>query len=354
VIVSFALTALAQQPSDWQFVGSPVLEPDPAITFMSQSIGAPSVVYDTIRGRFFMVFETRTPTVDARCPQGVWGIGAATSTDGINWTPFATPILEPTPGNGRFYSCVAAHPSAMFFPNNPSANGGIVVVFKGEQDTDACDVITPSWGCDTATGFGRIQIALDAAGDPSSITIRSRPIYQPAGNVFGYPKIVRDGTMYHMLYQDWPDIWSVEGTNLLGLSSPDIALDVSDYNSTLTWVEDEFYNPSLVCDDDPAFPYATFVGGRSLNATGSAVLLGGWGKGIDDIWGDANQFLLDATPQQDFANNDDWRHFEVTKLSTGEYLVWYSEKDVSGNSSIYMGGTTLSFNNSDVVSRVCP
>lgn len=352
MLLSFALSALAQQPSDWQFLPGPVLSPNPAIPFMSQSIGSPTVVYDTLRNRFIMLFEAKTTATDPRCPQGIWAIGAAFSPDGINWTPFPTPIINPNPANSRFFSCVAAHPSAVFVPNQPTANGGVLFVFKAEQVNDACASATPNWGCNVQTGFGRAMLRLTAAGNPLSVTIRTSPIYQPSVLSFGYPKFVEDASGVHFLYQGYPDIISLEGPSLITLGSQDTALRALDYKSSVPWVQDEFFNPSLICDDDPAFPYATFVGGRDTNATG--VVSGGWGKAIDDVWGDASQFMLDTTAQQTWTGNDAWRHFEVTKLTTDEYLVWYSQKDASGNNHIHFGGTTLTFNNADVMSRVCP
>ena len=233
MILSFALTALAQQPADWQFVSGPVLSPNPGISFMSQSIGSPTVVYDTLRNRFIMLFESKTPTVDARCPQGVWAIGAAVSTDGINWTPFSTPIINPNPSLGRFFSCVAAHPTALFSATQPTANGGILFVFKAEQRNDACATSTPSWGCDIQTGFGRAIIQLNASGNPVAVTVRTSPIYQPSVLNFGYPRFVEDSSGVHFLYQSYPDIVSLEGPSLISLGSQDTAIRLSDYSSVI-------------------------------------------------------------------------------------------------------------------------
>ncbi|HHO53790.1 MAG TPA: hypothetical protein ENK18_23685, partial [Deltaproteobacteria bacterium] len=67
--VSFAALALAlpgmarAQAFTFDDV-NPVLAPDPGVLWASESIGAPAVTYDSIRDRFLMVFESRTPFTD--------------------------------------------------------------------------------------------------------------------------------------------------------------------------------------------------------------------------------------------------------------------------------------------------
>ncbi|MEQ1508244.1 MAG: hypothetical protein ABMB14_38795 [Myxococcota bacterium] len=354
LVLSSAAPAFGQQPADWTFRAGGVLSPNAGIPFMSQSVGSPAVTYDTLHNQFFMVFESRTPTVDARCPQGVWALGAATSPDGINWTPIATPVLEPTPGNGRFFSCVAAHPTAIFSPT-AYPGGGILVFFKSEQDNAACGGgVNPSWGCDVLTGFGRLQIELAAAtGLPRRVFLRSTPSFKPTTATFGYPKLLQVGLEYELLYQGYPDIWATQSLSLngIGVGAPEIELTT--YNASVNWVADEFYSPSLVCGADATYPYEAFVGGRDTNA--GVILSGGWGKAIDDTWGGATQFLLDVTAQQTYVGDSAFRHLDVTHLTTDEYLVWFSERDNSGNSFIRFGGTNnMVFNNADVESKICP
>jgi hypothetical protein len=353
-----ATAAHAQTPGSWQFVTGAVLEPNPAISYMSQSIGSPTVIYDTNRDRFMMIFETRTPTVDARCPQGVWTLGFATSPDGVTWTPRSTPLLNVVPGSGRWFSCALSHPTALYTPTAYGGNGIITMFAKGEQDTAACDVTTPSWGCDTITGIGLIQIYLTAAGDPQIVAVRSTPVLDPPptanATLYGFPKAVRKGGVYRILYQVYPDIWSAFSGNLTSFPDTQQQLELAkdDVRLTTPWVRNELFNPSLVCDDDPSFPYAGYVGGRHTNGTG--VVSGGWGKAIDNAWGGTSTFALDATAQVEWVGDDAWRHWDVHRLTTGDYLVWFDEKDASGNNIIRFGGTTLTFNNADVVSKTCP
>lgn len=342
--------ARAQVPSDWQFEPSAVFSPNGAIPFMSTSIGSPTVVYDTLHSRWFMLFESLTTAVDANCPQGVWSLGAAVSTDGVSWTPYNTPVVNAVPSSTNYYTCAATHPTAVFFPNN---NGTIIAFFKAEQVDDACASVTPSWGCNVKTGIGRVQITLNASGDPIIVTKSATPVHQPATQNFGYPKVIKKGNLYRILYQAYPDIVSTSSSNLT--TFPAATLEVDMINGTTygtTYSIDEWFNPSFVCDDDPSFPYATFVGARNTNA--GTVVEGAWGKAIRDVW-TGGSFALDLTPQITWSSNEEWRHWDVTRLTTDEYLVWFDEKDsLTGHNSIYFGYTDAGFNSADAVSKVCP
>lgn len=346
--------ARAQAPADWQFVPGAVLSPDPGFPYMSQSIGSPAVVYDTLRGRFLMFFESKTTTIDARCPQGVWALGAAWSNDGVNWTPFPSAVLTPNPTQTKWWSCAISHPTAIFSPTAYAGAGGVFVMVKGEQRNDACAVVAPSWGCDVLTGIGRMQVQLDASGDPIRVFAQATPNIEPTVATFGYPKLVQKTGVYRVLYQGYPDIWSTFNTTPGVFPAGNNAVEIAHADAALavTWARNELFNPSLLCGDDPVYTYASFVGGRATQ--GATIVSGGWGKAIDDVWGGLNAFLLDATAQQEWMGNDAWRHWDVTRLTTGEYLVWFDEKDAFGNNFIRFGGTTLTFNNADVVSKICP
>jgi hypothetical protein len=342
--------AHAQTHPTWVYQPGAVLDAA-AVTLTGTpvtSIGSPSVVYDDLRGRWFMLFEAKTDIVDARCPQGVWGIGAAVSTDGVNWTPFTTAILKPTPGNGKFYSCVAGHPTAVFSPLVYGGNGGILAIFKAEQDTDACATTTPSWGCATATGLGRLQIELQPTGDPKKVYLQAKPVHQPATSTFGYPKLIQDlAKQYRILYQAYPDIVSTSSYNIA--SFPAATTEITLASGGVPWAIDEVFNPSVVCADDPVLRYRVFVGGR--NTGGASVIDGAWGEGTEDTF--TATWLFDAIADTTWTGNAPFRHWDVTKLTTGDYLIWFDEKDALGNNFIRFGGTTLTFNNSDAVSKVC-
>ena len=98
-----------------------VLAPVPG-TYYENGIGAPAVAYDPARDLYVMLFETKIPnsgawfdgSAFAACPPSVrvWGLGRATSNDGLTWTVDADPALMPIAGTDR--GCVVAHPVMLF------------------------------------------------------------------------------------------------------------------------------------------------------------------------------------------------------------------------------------------------
>jgi hypothetical protein len=328
---------------------------------MENSVGAPSVAYDFLRDQFFMVFESRIlDPVDGAlvgCPQGVWGLGLATSPDGLTWTVNSLPILEPVPGNGTYFSCVAAHPTILFETPPQFPDGSIIVWFKTEQDEGVlatCGTAAePTWGCEQYTGIGRMRLALAADGSVTARRIRQNPVI--GASTFpsiGYPKAFTAGGNYHMLLTMYPDIWHTSSIDPNAWDPPTLVMEVADYQGAITWVRDEFFNPTSVCDDSALFPLASFVGGRDTNL--GTVLSGGWGKAISVT---GSSWVLGVDAQQEWMNDDDWRHWDVHKLVTGDYLVWFSQADAGTSpkvNRIYFGGTTLTFNNADVQSKSCP
>ncbi|MBX2799389.1 MAG: hypothetical protein KTR31_17065 [Myxococcales bacterium] len=352
-------TASTAQAQTWEIHGE-VLAPDSTIPFASESIGGPSVVYDTIHDRFVMVFEARTPTTDSRCPQGIWALGLATSTDGISWTMDSNPLLLPVPGSGDFYSCVAAHPAVVFTENG---NGRLQVFFKAEEDTDSCK--KSGFATCPYTGIGRMRVDFDKKGDVSTTNIQSTVVRQLDGPG-GFPSVVLDGITFKLAYQTYPNVRVAESVLFTSFPVGSVVFDVNaDFSSGETgdtsdtgdtesgpqWVFDEFFSPSIICDDSFLFPDAMWVGSRDTRF--GAVLEGGWGKGLKGASSSADWILSEAAGAT-WTNDDDWRHWEMLRLSTGDYLTWFSEKDASGDNSIHFGGTTLTFNNSDVESRICP
>ncbi|MBX2799388.1 MAG: hypothetical protein KTR31_17060 [Myxococcales bacterium] len=329
-----------------------VLSPDAGIPFASESIGAPSVVYDTINDRFLMAFEARTPLTDADCPQGIWALGLAHSSDGVTWTIVSNPMLLPSPGDGTYYSCVAAQPTALFDDTN---NGRLHVLFKAEEDETSCT--TSSYTTCPYTGIGRLRVVFNAAGGVQNITVQNTPVLELDGPG-GHPSMVQDGSTFAMTYQRYPNIYRTASSVLSSFGTGSLILDVnadwssgdtSDTGGGTSWVYDEFKSPALVCDDSISFPWAMWVG--SVNTNYGAVVDGGWGKAISST---GSSWALSQSPTETWTNDTDFRHWDVLRLITGDYLMWYSEKDGSGDSAIYFGGTTLSFNNSDVQTKNCP
>jgi len=342
-----ASSALAQTAASWTFLGGSVLSPQSTVTFASESIGSPSVVYDSIRDRFVMVFESRTPSTDPDCPAGIWALGMATSPNGTTWTMTTSPLLLPVPGSGNYFSCVAAHPAAVFLGGG---NGSMQVFFKAQQDTAACATTIPSWGCGEYTGVGRMRVRFDAVGAVQSISVQASPALSPAGGVAeGYPSVIKDGSTFYMAVQHYPNIELSSSASFTTFPAPTPVIELKDHLGVVPWVDDEFFNPSLMCDDSVAFPFAMFVGGRDTSF--AKIRSGAMSKAISSasiLW------ALSATPQVEWSTDDEYRHWDTQRLITGDYLLWFTERDANGDNFIRFGATNLVFNNSDVAGRICP
>jgi hypothetical protein len=74
-----------------------MLEPVPGKIYET-GIGSPAVAYDRTNDLWTMFFETQFGPPDAECGFGRWGIGRATSPDGLSWTIDDDLVVSPTPG----------------------------------------------------------------------------------------------------------------------------------------------------------------------------------------------------------------------------------------------------------------
>ncbi|MCA9569211.1 MAG: hypothetical protein KC656_15285, partial [Myxococcales bacterium] len=298
-LVAFS-QAFAQNPSDWQFMGTPVLTPDASVAWAADSVSSPSVVYDSIRGRYLMFFEARTPYTNSHCPQGIWRLGMATSPDGVSWTIVPDAVVPSNPtgwGASTYYNCVAAHPTAFFSPNNRGTSQGKVWVwFKSEQIDNACQGTTRSWGCGVYTGVGLATVCFDNAGDPYRCALSNTPVLQsPDGANMGTPKMVYQTDTWRMALGIYPDIYTATGRFDDLTLDPTPILRRSVLRQTIPWVVNEVFNPAQVCDDDSAgnMDLAMFVGGRETEL--GATVAGSWGKAISDS--SVLSYMLDTTPQ---------------------------------------------------------
>jgi hypothetical protein len=144
-----ASTASAQSVFDEDF-GRVI---DPASSpVTANGIGAPTVAWDPNDETFVMFFETRVGAATPQCPAGTWGIGAASSADGVNWDIWDQLVVTPTAGTP--YACVAAHPATVW-------EGGVFHLwFKAEQGTGATE---QGWGTNnySGVGYGTIDLSLD-------------------------------------------------------------------------------------------------------------------------------------------------------------------------------------------------
>jgi len=321
-----------------------VLGPDPGVTFASQSVGAPSITWDSRHSQLVMMFESRTPTTHADCAKGVWAVGMATSTDGTNWSIESTGVVMPDPTGTKPYACVAAHPAAVFTNVNP--NGKVQVYWKGESQTTCAAV-----NCEYE-GIGRAIVTLDATGGLGSVSIQAGPVIAfPATKYGGYPRAVKVGSTFYMTAQLYPYVYTFTSSNPSVFAGTQLAFSPDDPTfASYTWVYDEFMAPSVICDDSP-MEFGLFVGSRDTDY--GTVVQGAIGKAISANW---TTWALSSTTSITFTGDDDYRHFDVIRLDSNEYLMYYSVKDASGNSTIHLAATDPGFDLSTdtPVGKVCP
>lgn len=307
--------------------------------YMVNGTGAPSVTYDTDLNRYIMAFEVRLPSTDPNCPVGMWGIGVATSNDGVtNWTTHTDVVIGPNPGS--YYACVAAHPSIAYLPAPTRA---VLVYFKAEEEEP------PLLGASRYTGVGAAQINLLPGGGIDSVQVGANPALD-VGQNFGMPKVVRVGTDYEMMLTLRPDAYmasSTDGANFTMDPSPVLSPAT---NNMPYWALDELFNGALVCDEDPTYPYSAFIGGNDLGH-GASVLAAGWGKAVAT---DPSTWFLGSTPYIEWAGSDDWKHWDVLRVSTTDYLVYFDEKDGTGKNRIRIATTTPTWSDNDVYGKYCP
>jgi hypothetical protein len=117
----------------------------------------------------------------------------------------------------------------------------------------------------------------------------------------------------------------------------------------VSWGQDEMFNPSVVCQESISFPLASYPGGRNLD--GFDITSAGWGKALANS---PDSWFLGASPYFEWSGGDDWRHWEVTRLTTNEHLVYYSEKDAAGKPRIRLATTTPSWIGTQLAGKTCP
>lgn len=326
-----------------------VLGPDSNINFASLSVGSPTITWDSIHNQLIMIFESRTPDSEPLCNKGVWALGMATSSDGTNWTIQSTSVVMPTPSTGNGYACVAAHPAAVF--TNVGANGRVQVYWKAESNTNCSGSF-----CEY-TGIGRAYIDLDSNGDINNVTIQAGTVIAfPNGRYGGYPRVVRRGSNFYMAVQLYPNVHTFESTTPTTFSSGVLAFDPTDGDfSTTSWVYDEFMSPAMICNDN-GIPFTLWLGSKDTNF--GTTIAGGIGKTISLDYAD---WFTNLGASIEWFDDNDYRHFDAIRIEMGadgddEYLLYYSVKDGSGNSTVHLAASDPTFDlSTDIpIGKVCP
>jgi hypothetical protein len=334
------LLAIAASAQTFSVYDDAMIEPTVG-TWYEAGAGSPTVVYRRASDDYVMFFESRLAPPDTVCKQGYWGVGVAVSDDGRTWTVDSQPLLEPT--DGTFRRCVVAHPYAVV----DDGGADIHLWFKAEQPRKACQgLATPHpWGCNQYTGVGYVKVGADLQ---TILEAPTTPVVDPA-QTFGYPAVTRVDDTWYMMLARRPDMY------LATSDRPDggWVLDRTPVMQpgVTTWANDELFNPALVCDESSAtYPFRAYFGGR--NWVNGTIDSGGWG---DAISSDAVTWLVNAAPFFDFEPSPElaWRHWDAVKAGS-DTLIYFSDKDASGKNRIGFAGTTDTWHDWRVESRLCP
>jgi hypothetical protein len=292
-------------------------------------------VYREALDDFVMLFETNTGT-DPDCPVGTWAIGAATSTDGWNWTVLPDPVLEPTPGT--YHTCVTAHPNASVDADGRSLH----VWFKAEQDDLACMSATPPWGCSQYTGVGYAHLTEGLAVDflnpfPALVS----------NDIFGFPTVTHQSGRWAMVLAKFPQLFVASATSPGGPFTLDPAPVISP--GVASWNQQEIFNPALLCDETAPDPLWMMYGGRTRAGTYGPIIEGGVAPSTS---GDLVTWLT-SLPYLTFVGDLPWRHWDVLQAGS-ERLVYFSQKDDQGVNHVGVAATDDQLLRAELAARACP
>ncbi|MGC6493597.1 MAG: hypothetical protein ACON5B_12230, partial [Myxococcota bacterium] len=321
-----------------------MIEPQPG-TFYENGVGAPSVAFDEANNQWVMYFETRFPEPTDTCiGVGQWGIGRATSPDGLSWTVDDEPVI--TNQLGSYYGCVVAHPNVLFDGKTWR------MWFKAHQENGPCDdPKNPSpWGCSPVTGVGYAE-----STDGIDWTVTTDPVIN-LGN-FGFPAVTRVDDVYYMLlaysssangiFEIWEAVSTDDGVTW---SPPTTVLEPN----TVLWAPDELYNPAVTCQNHPNFPFILMTGGRDTTPAGGSttLLTAALGRAFS---ANGVQWPWDGTVpiyEWDLSGpvpDNDWRHWDVVLLEgsklgafefqDNEYLLYYAQRNEEGRNRVGLAYT---------------
>lgn len=306
------------------------------------NLGSPTLAHDPDAAEYVMYFEYRgawgTP---ARCASGAgteWGIGRATSPDGLDWTVDPDAALHPSAGS--FWECAAVHPHVL-----RDEDGTWHLWFKGWQEAGkTCDddegnadgSPDPEWGCETVTGIGY-------ASSPDGVTWTAHPTpvvtfeADPTPEDFGWPRVVQVSGTWLMLFNygdngftlatapapEGPWTWEgMQGTALTPGSEP--------------WTEGELIVADLTCHDDPEPQMLTLWFGTNLRDPAAF-----WSPPIGRTLGvaeglDVEDWLLETEPraswsEADVAEDRAWRAWSTLSFDDGGTMLVYQRFSDGGN-----------------------
>ena len=301
------------------------------------NVGSPSVIYDPDAAQFVMFFEYRGAWGDPpRCADSsgtTWGIGRATSPDGLTWDVDPDPVLEPEIGS--FFECAAVHPHLVY-----EGPGQWHLWFKAFQEAGkVCDgTDDPAWGCRNVTGVGYAS-----STDSITWTVQDDPVldvaaYDPTPEDFGWPRVVQVSGTWLMLMN-----YGNNGVTLATASHPagPWSWEGMAGNTTLPigeppWMEDELIVADVTCNDEsePAMLDLFFGGHDRADDDFWGVPLSrslGYAQGVNlDDWSVQESPVRDWS-QDDILDNTAWRSWTALPLGHEHWIVYYQRMVDGGN-----------------------
>ena len=354
IIASLALLTSSAQAQSWT-IDAATFQGDPG-TYTELGVGAPAVVWTPGSGEYTMFFETQVGLADAACPTGYWAVGAATSPDGLNWTQWDAPLLEPEPGT--YFSCGGRQPTAL------RTAGGISMWFVGYQTADACAIDTPSWGCTRNTGIGQAMLSPMEFDDGAGGTIVEHILItgtEPAfaGSGYAEPSVIVVGNELHLFAGYLGSIHHATSTDMMTWTwdANPVVSPGSD-----SWNQHQIYSPTVNCRSlinvgsgtssgvgvtpTASTTYEMFYGGKTY-VPGSVD--GGWQH--IDASNTTAQWRFPAAPVMQFTGDGNWKSFDVLR-SGSAHLMWFEEDGMAGP-EIKFASDSSSFDPWATRNRIC-
>lgn len=291
----------------------PVFSAKPGTFAETFGVQAGSVAYDPIQENFTMFFETKYAGPNGDCSGGKWGIGRATSKDGLSWTQDDELIIEPQLGTD--YGCVAAHPAVVF-------DGKTYHLFFAMHNTPGGWASQDGLGYTTSTDgktFGPVsKINSGVKSFPTAI-IANDILY-----VYYWVKHAGQNYVDVLWSEDLGQTWDTDKNEFTEM------LPASGHPNLWAAMVTFSRSPSAIChgpSDDLSFEL--FSVGQNVTADERAF---GLFKSADDTTGWALSDDLTSTSNPFF-----YIHPEVLKHGNN-YLMWYS-KLVDGKKVIHSAST---------------
>jgi len=349
--------------------GSPnwLLGIDDVSDYSRSGTGSPTVVFDGTE--YVMYFESRISEeyLDTLGAAGnyegcrnredrdrvVWGIGRATSPNGIDWTADPDPVLLPQ--EGTFFHCQSAQPNVVFL------DGTYHLYFKAQQVWEKhLPEGGSAWGSSRFTGIGYAR-----STDGVSFTVPDTDPILPVSEDLGFPSVTRvqvDGDsdpvwFLHVALN--PEIFLATapapgGPYTFFAEEGDERTPILQPGQSL-WTDDLVFNPSALCEPtSTTFPFTMFVGGRDLDSEGE-IVSAGWGKAsAEDARTSVDWFLSANSPYFSWAGAESWRHWEAARIGDADYVLYFSEKDLDGKLQVsFVYSDADSWASTDFGGKIC-